>query len=137
MLKNYFRISVRNLRKNKSYAIINILGLAIGIAVCLLIFLVISFETSFDNYHKNHNRIYRVLTEYHHADSKDIFYGRGVPLGLPKGLKISYKQIEEVAPIYADYNDQLIVLDNNNGTAKKFKEDKGVFFTSPAFFNIF
>ena len=137
MLKNYFRISIRNLRKNNSYAIINILGLAIGIAVCLLIFLVISFETSFDNYHKNHNRIYRVLTEYHHADSKDIFYGRGVPLGLPKGLKISFKQIEEVAPIYADYDDQLIVLDNNNSSVKKFKEDKGVFFTVPAFFNIF
>ena len=137
MLKNYFRISIRNLRKNKSYAVINILGLATGIAVCLLIFLVISFETSFDNYHKNHNRIYRVLTEYHHADSKDIFYGRGVPLGLPKGLKISFKQIEEVAPIYADYDDQLIVFDNNNSSVKKFKEDKGVFYTVPAFFNIF
>lgn len=137
MLKNYFRISIRNLRKNKSYAVINILGLATGIAVCLLIFLVISFETSFDNYHKNHSRIYRVLTEYHHADSKDIFYGRGVPLGLPKGLKISFKQIEEVAPIYADYDDQLIVFDNNNSSVKKFKEDKGVFYTVPAFFNIF
>ncbi len=137
MLKNYFRISIRNLRKNKSYVIINILGLAIGIAVCLLIFLVISFETSFDNYHKNHNRIYRVLTEYHHADSKDIFYGRGVPFGVPNGLKVSFKQIEEVAPIYADYDDQLIVLDNNNSSVKKFKEDKGVFYTVPAFFKIF
>ncbi len=137
MLKNYFRISIRNLRKNNSYAIINILGLAIGIAVCLLIFLVISFETSFDNYHKNHNRIYRVLTEYHHADSKDIFYGRGIPFGAPKVLKTSLKQIEEVAPIYADYDDQLIVLDNNNSSVKKFKEDKGVFYTLPAFFKIF
>src|ERR1700722_9362906 len=137
MLKNYFRISIRNLRKNKSYAIINILGLATGIAVCLLIFLVVSFETSFDNYHRNHNRIYRVLTEYHHADSKDIFYGRGVPLGLPRGLKISFKQIEEVAPICADYDDQLIVLEKNNSSEKKFKEDKGVFYTVPAFFKIF
>ncbi len=57
MLKNYFRINLRNLRRNKGYAIINILGLATGIAVCLLIFLVISFETSFDNFHKNSHRI--------------------------------------------------------------------------------
>ena len=137
MLKNYFRINLRNLKNNKGYTIINILGLATGIAVCLLIFLVISFETSFDNYHKNHNRIYRVLTEYHHADSKDIFYGKGVPFGVPKGLKTSFKQIEEVAPIWGDFNDQLIVLNNSNGTVKKFKEERGVFFTIPAFFNIF
>src|SRR5450755_1524868 len=105
MLKNYFRINLRNLSRHKGYAIINILGLATGIAVCLLIFLVIGFESSFDNFHKKQARIYRVLTEYHHADSKDIFYGHGVPFALPQGLKSSFRQIEEVVPVFADYND--------------------------------
>lgn len=52
MFRNYFITAIRNLRRNKSYALINILGLAVGIAACLLIFLVIQFETSFDNFHK-------------------------------------------------------------------------------------
>ena len=41
MLKNYFKIAFRNLRRNRSYTIINIAGLAIGIAVCMVIFFII------------------------------------------------------------------------------------------------
>jgi putative ABC transport system permease protein len=137
MLKNYFRINLRNLSRHKGYAIINILGLATGIAVCLLIFLVIGFESSFDNFHKKQARIYRVLTEYHHADSKDIFYGHGVPFALPQGLKSSFRQIEEVVPVFADYNDQLLVINNSNAAPKKFKEERGVFYTNASFFNLF
>ena len=137
MLKNYFRINLRNLKHNKGYAIINILGLATGIAVCLLIFLIISFETSFDVFHKNSHRIFRVLTEYHHADSKEIFYGRGVPFGVPNALKNSFKQIEEIAPIWDDHNDQLVITNSGGESTKKFKEESGVFFTTPAFFKIF
>jgi hypothetical protein len=51
MIKNYFTIALRSLQRNKSYAVINIVGLAVGIAACLLLFLVISFENSFDNFH--------------------------------------------------------------------------------------
>jgi putative ABC transport system permease protein len=50
MIKNYFKTAWRNLVRNKSYAAINIVGLAIGIAACLLIFVLVSFETSFDNF---------------------------------------------------------------------------------------
>jgi ABC-type antimicrobial peptide transport system permease subunit len=137
MLKNYFRIGLRNLGRNKGYSIINILGLATGIAVCLMIFLVISFETSFDNFHKKQARIFRVLTEYHHPDSKDIFYGRGVPFGLPDGIKSAFRQIEEVAPVCADYNDQILISNGKDGSTEKFKEERGVFYTTPAFFSIF
>src|SRR5450432_161687 len=137
MLRNYFRISFRNLRRHKGYAFINILGLSMGIAVCLLIFLVISFETSFDNFHKKQTRIYRVLTEYHHNDTKDIFYGRGVPFALPRGIQSAFKQLEEVSPVFADYNVQLLSLNGAGSVPKKFKEERGVFYTSPSFFNIF
>ena len=73
------------------------------------------------------DRIYRVLTEYHHADSKEIFYGPGVPLPMPNGLKTEFPQIEKVATIYADYNDQFLVLNDNGEPSKKFKEERGVF----------
>ena len=137
MIKNYFRISFRNLKRNSGSAVINILGLATGIAVCLLIFLVISHETGFDNFHKKQDRIYRVLTEYHHADSKEIFYGKGVPFGLPGSLQSSLKQIEEVVPVWGDHNDQLLIAKEGNESLKKIKEENGVFYTTPAFFKIF
>ncbi|XHR97182.1 helix-turn-helix domain-containing protein [Mucilaginibacter sp. UC70_90] len=62
MFKNYFKIALRNLIRNKSYATINITGLAIGIAACLLIFLIVQYETSFDSFHPNKDRIYRIVT---------------------------------------------------------------------------
>ncbi|HZZ75615.1 MAG TPA: ABC transporter permease, partial [Puia sp.] len=136
MLKNYFRISLRNLRRNKGYAVFNILGLSMGIAICLLIFLVISFESGFDNFHKNKSRIYRILTEYHHADSKEIFYGRAVPFAFPPVIR-SLKDVQESAPIFSDNDVQMVVPGAENNGSKKFKEEKGVFFTTPNFFKIF
>jgi len=136
MIKNYFKTAFRSLTRNKNYSIINIAGLTAGIAVCLIIFIIITFESSFDNFHRKHNRIYRVLTEYHHADAADIFYGRGVPLPMPAALKTSFPQIEKVAAIFSEGNDQILVLDNNGQAVKKFKEEKGVIFTEPSFFDI-
>ena len=58
MIKNYFKTAFRNLQRNKSYAAINMLGLAIGIAACLLIFLVVRFETRMYNWLQNYT--YRI-----------------------------------------------------------------------------
>jgi len=62
MLKNYIRITIRNLRRNKLYASLNIVGLAIGITCCLLILLYVRDELSYDRFHENADRIYRVST---------------------------------------------------------------------------
>ena len=136
MIKNYFKTAFRSLLRNRSYTIINIAGLAAGIAVCIVIFIVIQFELSFDDYHKNKNRIYRVLTEYHHADAPDIFYGRGVPHALPASLQ-TIPQIEKKAVFYTENNDQLLVLNSSGLPEKKFKEERGVYLTEPSFFDIF
>jgi len=137
MLRNYIKTAFRNLGRRKNYTIINIAGLAAGIAICLVLFIVIRYEMSFDDYHGKKDRIYRVLTEYHHADAPDIFYGRGIPYPMPEGLKANFPQVETLAPVYADNNDQLLITDENGSIIKKFKEENGVFFTTPSFFNIF
>ncbi len=62
MIKNYFKIALRNILRHKGYSIINILGLTIGITACLLIVLFIRYEYSFENMHEKTDRIYRVLT---------------------------------------------------------------------------
>lgn len=63
MLKNYLKVAFRNIRFNKRYAFINIIGLAIGMTVFFLISLWVLDELSFDRYHIHASRIYRVCTE--------------------------------------------------------------------------
>jgi len=63
MLKNYFVIALRNIRRNKVYSFLNMGGLAVGMASFILISLFIRYQLSFDRYHENAGRIYRVATE--------------------------------------------------------------------------
>src|SRR5687767_6477383 len=58
MIKNYLKIAWRNLRKNKVFSAINIIGLAIGMAACIIIMLFVFYERSFDNLHSRN--IYRL-----------------------------------------------------------------------------
>lgn len=60
MLKNYFKVAVRNILKYKFFSAINILGLTIGMACCLFIFIYVKDELSYDKFHKNVDNIYRV-----------------------------------------------------------------------------
>jgi len=62
MLKNYLKIALRNIIRQKAYSLINIAGLAIGMAACMLILLYIQYELSYENMHRDKDRIYRVLT---------------------------------------------------------------------------
>ncbi len=59
MLKNYIKVAFRSLNKNRVYAIINILGLALGLAVTILVFLFIKDETSYEKHWDGYERIYR------------------------------------------------------------------------------
>jgi hypothetical protein len=136
MFTNFFKTAFRNLVRNKTYTLINVFGLGAGIAVCLIIFLVIQFETSFDTFHKKKDRIYRVLTEF--KDPSGDNFSAGVPFPLPAALRNDFPQLEKVSAIYADDNTLITVMDEKKEQAiKKFKEDKGVFFTEPQFFDIF
>ncbi len=61
MFNNYLKVTIRNIFKNKIYSFINIAGLAIGLAGFILITILIKNELSFDSFHKNGDRIYRVV----------------------------------------------------------------------------
>jgi putative ABC transport system permease protein len=65
MIKNYFKIAIANLTKNKAYSIISISSLTIGLAVCILLLLYVSHELSYDRYHKKADNIYRLCQEDH------------------------------------------------------------------------
>ena len=137
MVPNFFKTAWRNIIRQKSYTFINVIGLATGTAVCIIIFVLIQFHLSFDNFHPGKDRIYRLLTEYHHSDSKDIFYGAGISAAIPQGIKTEMPEIQIVAPIFELNDDQIQVLNAAGQTEKKFKESKGDFAVTPAFFKLF
>ncbi|GIV37800.1 MAG: ABC transporter permease [Cyclobacteriaceae bacterium] len=60
MLRNYILVALRNIRKQKFFAFINIAGLAIGISVCLLVYLYVTDELSYDRFHRGYGNIYRI-----------------------------------------------------------------------------
>ena len=60
MIRNFFVIAFRNLRRNKAFSAINIVGLAIGIATCLLILLFVGHELNYDRFNEKADQIVRV-----------------------------------------------------------------------------
>jgi putative ABC transport system permease protein len=139
MLKNYLTIGIRNLVRNKGYAVLNIIGLAIGIAACLLIFTVVQFELSYDTFHSKYDRIYRVVIEDKFPDGQ-ASYNPGVPSPLPVALRQDIPQLEKVAAIDAINGSQITVLGKDpNATFadKKFIEQIGIFFVEPQLFEVF
>ncbi|MBU8923316.1 MAG: ABC transporter permease [Bacteroidales bacterium] len=80
MIRNYFKIALRNLARYKMYSLINILGLAIGMAGFILITLWVHHEKSFDRFHEGHENIYRVLS-FGDKYFKNGFDGTPGPLG--------------------------------------------------------
>jgi putative ABC transport system permease protein len=92
MIKNYIKIAVRQLRKQKMYAAIKIGGFALSIAACLLIALYIRNELSYDKSYPDANRIFRVLIVY--TNNGTVGKGSEWPAPLAKTLKKDFPQIE-------------------------------------------
>lgn len=134
MIKNYIKVALRNLRRNKMYALLNVVGLGIGIACGLLIFMILKYETSFDNFHKDSGRIYRIGTEFKHEDG--VSYSEGVCFPAANGIRTDFPQLENVAAIFK--RGQTIVSTGNvtDKQRKKFNENR-VFFAEPSFFEMF
>jgi putative ABC transport system permease protein len=132
MIRNYFRIALRNLQRHKAYTFINVAGLALSMACGILIFIMVNYHSGFDNFHHDSERIYRVVTEQHRDN---ISYTSSVPTPLGKNLRQDYAYAEKVARV-ASFSDELITL-KNGGATKKFMEKDGVSFVEPEYFEIF
>jgi putative ABC transport system permease protein len=98
MFKNYFKIALRNLNRNKIYSFINIAGLSIGLACAMLIILFVKDEVSYDRFHNNVGHIYRIVREgsYENKPYKDpntgYFQGPRFAQNVP-GIK-SYVRVQ-------------------------------------------
>jgi putative ABC transport system permease protein len=131
MFKNYLKIAIRNLQQNKSYMVINVMGLALGMTCGILIFSVVKHHLSFDNFHHNPDRIYRFVTEQHRDN---IDYVASVPNPFGKSFRHDYTFGEKTARIITFY-EQLVTVATDH-TIRKFKEEE-VAFVEPEYFDIF
>jgi putative ABC transport system permease protein len=95
MFKNYLKIALRNLRKNKFYSGLNIIGLALALACCILFFLFAYNELTYDAFHKNADRIWRVVkigSDYAGGQTKQSI----TPSALGPTLMQTFPEIEHI-----------------------------------------
>jgi putative ABC transport system permease protein len=137
MLRNYLKVAFRNLLRNKSFAVINIAGLAFSIACALIIFLSYQYENSYDNFHPDRKHLGRIVLNYQYKDGTTM-KDAGVPLLTEQALRADMPQLKNVTTTYADYDKSVAINDPDSKTGlKKFHEEDGIIYVEPSFFQMF
>lgn len=126
MFRNYIKIALRNLRKNKVFSFINIFGLAIGITCASLILLWVEDEVNFDSVFPNQEQVYLVLTNNKFDGEWRVFPDTPGPLA--KALK---DEIPEIVKSARTFSSNLLFTIGDNGIKRNGK------FADPDFLEIF
>ena len=129
MFKNYLKVALRSLNKNRTYALINILGLALGLTVTILVFLFVNNEMSYDTNWKGYDRIYRAGLKANMMGQQ--MEGPAAPSPMANALRTEFTDIESASrfqPIKEE------VLMRNGQTKFYFKNNV---FADSAFFKVF
>jgi putative ABC transport system permease protein len=123
MFKNLFRVAMRNLKKDKGYSILNILGLTIGISFSLFLFFYVVDELGYDRYNKKADRIYRIGSYIKEPDNNPKWAVTPYPLG--PALKKDYPEVEQSVRFVGNgrtlfkngniqfYDEKIYVVDSN------------------------
>ncbi|WP_247236749.1 permease prefix domain 2-containing transporter [Telluribacter sp. SYSU D00476] len=110
MIKNYLKIAIRNLQRQRLYAVINVLGLAVGLACCLTIYLFIKDELRYDTFHEKADRVYRLRND-RITEGRVNHMARSAPAYGP-AMKAYLPEVEKIFRIFT-FNDPLVVYNNN------------------------
>ena len=127
MIKNYFKVAWRKIKKNKLYAFVNITGLTVGIASCLLIGLYIAHEVSYDRFNKNADRIVRLTMDYNFGDAP-----RQVALTGTKAGPQFKRTFPSIQAFTRTYKRTRVV-----GYANKVFEENNFLYADSSFFRMF
>ena len=93
--------------RNKFFSLINIAGLAIGISASLVIYLIVQYEFSFDKFHKDGDRIYRVVSKIEFPDL--TIHNSGVPVPTVKATRNEVTGLEGVTHFVTSYGRKVSV----------------------------
>lgn len=124
MLRNYIKISLRNLTKSKIYSAINIIGLSVGIASCLMIMMHIEDELSYDKFHKNGDNIYKFVLERLYPDHVTNY--AFTPHSYSDVLSSDFPEINNAVRIFGGgpNNPVMVRYVNEQGEEKAFEETR-------------
>jgi len=130
MLSNYFKLALRHLRKNKTFSIINLLGLAFGLAAAIAVLLYVQDEISYEKFHAKAERVVRVEAEYSY-DNQSRKLGTA-PNIMASFLQEKLPEVETATRVYAN---------NFTGAANVRADDKNyaenqMYWADPNVFNV-
>ncbi|MEQ9402057.1 MAG: FtsX-like permease family protein [Cyclobacteriaceae bacterium] len=132
MFKNYIITSLRFIKREKAFSLMNIAGLALGIGCALVIYKIIDHETSFDKHHTNYQSLYRVVNEFKMPEGDQYFSGQ--PHAIGAGLRVDFG-LKTAMSFYE--KDGLITVEDQNGNKQRFQEKEGIAFVEPEFLELF
>ncbi len=135
MLSNYFNIAFRNFRKHKLFSIINISGLAIGISASLVIYLIVQYEFSFDKFHKDGDRIYRVVSDMKFSDV--IMQNSGVPQPTSKAVREEATGLDLVTHFNTAWELKVSIPIPANQSPAIFRHQKNIIYADEYYFALF
>ncbi len=130
MFKNLFKTALRNIRKEKIYSVINILGLTIGVTCCIFLLLYILDELSYDKFHVNKDRIYRIATHFQESDNEFTWASAQVPLAPELASKFT-----EVQHAVRLINVGRELFENQDKDIRFYEED--FYYADSAVFDVF
>jgi putative ABC transport system permease protein len=118
MWRNYFTVGVRALAKNRTYAFINIVGLAIGMAACLMILLFVRYEMSYDGWIAGSDNVYQVQSWYHDRQTGRDDRLQMTPYAAEAALRKDFPQIE--ASVYGSPTEPVFMKKGEATTIRDF-----------------
>jgi putative ABC transport system permease protein len=133
MIRNYMKIAFRNILKQKSYSILNVLGLSLGMAASLLILQYVKYEKSFDAFHNRSEDIYRIQYNGYHNGELNFESAVAVP-AITGFLKKNFPEVEEATRTLP--RNAVMSYQNPAGELISFQETK-MQYAAPSFLDVF
>jgi ABC-type antimicrobial peptide transport system permease subunit/AraC-like DNA-binding protein len=134
MIKNYFKIAFRGFWRHKLFTLINIIGLSIGISAFLVIYFIVHHDFTFDKFHKDSNRIYRVVMNT--SFQGNLSYSSGLPGPMAGAIKREATGIAAITPIYS-LSPHFVYTDKDKNAQKRFKDLDRITLADQQYFKIF
>lgn len=134
MIKNYVLLFVRNLKRQKLFSMINLLGLTVSLASTLIIYLYVAHEFSYDSFHAHADRLYRVNQTFIWSDDGNGQFSRTGP-GVAHALKEELPEVELVSSFHTP-GDFIISYVASSSEVIAFEENK-VLAADSNFFKVF
>jgi hypothetical protein len=141
MLLHHLRIGWRNIRSQRLYSIIHIVGLSVGICACIVIYLIAQYEFSFDRFHPDAGRIYRVVATARTDEGDRLFWNCPIPTVANMEHRVTgfeartaFTGFGETIKVLSDHGEELAMY---SGRQPDNDYAFSTLLTGPDFFNIF